>query len=75
MLCSGHHTVPYWPEPFPGQENYLGEILHGHDYRDPLQFADKNVVVVGIGNSGGDIAVELSKIAKQATIFLQYLKN
>ncbi|KHN82777.1 Dimethylaniline monooxygenase [N-oxide-forming] 5 [Toxocara canis] len=65
MLCSGHHVDPYWPVPFPGQTDFKGTILHSHDYKDPLRFDDKRVIVVGIGNSGGDIAVELSKIAKK----------
>ncbi|VDK47540.1 unnamed protein product [Anisakis simplex] len=65
LLCSGHHVDPYWPTPFKGQQNFRGEILHSHDYKDPIRFNDKKVVVIGIGNSGGDIAVELSRIAKK----------
>ncbi|VDM92236.1 unnamed protein product [Onchocerca ochengi] len=65
LLCCGHHTIPYWPEPFPGQEKFRGEIIHSHDYREPFMYRDKTVVVIGSGNSAGDIAVDLSKIAKE----------
>uniref|UniRef100_A0A914Z9J2 Flavin-containing monooxygenase n=1 Tax=Panagrolaimus superbus TaxID=310955 RepID=A0A914Z9J2_9BILA len=38
---------------------------HAHDYRDHRGFEDKAVAIVGVGNSGGDLAVELSRIARQ----------
>ncbi|EFO17427.2 hypothetical protein LOAG_11072 [Loa loa] len=68
LLCCGHHTIPYWPEPFPGQGKFRGEIIHSHDYREPFSYIDKTVVVIGIGNSSGDIAVDLSRIAKEVYI-------
>ncbi|GMT06012.1 hypothetical protein PENTCL1PPCAC_28186, partial [Pristionchus entomophagus] len=65
LLCTGHHTLPYWPQPWPGQKEFQGKIMHAHSYKDYRGNDDKVVAVVGIGNSGGDIAVELSKVAKQ----------
>ena len=63
IVASGHHWDPKWPEPpIPGA--FDGEILHAHDYIDPAEpvaMAGKRVVVVGLGNSAVDIAVELSK--------------
>uniref|UniRef100_A0A1I8EWV2 Flavin-containing monooxygenase n=1 Tax=Wuchereria bancrofti TaxID=6293 RepID=A0A1I8EWV2_WUCBA len=56
LLCCGHHTIPYWPEPFSGQDKFRGEIIHSHDYREPFSYIDKTVVLIGIGNSSGDIA-------------------
>ena len=41
--------------------------MHSHSYRDHVGFEDKRVVIVGIGNSGGDCAVELSRIAKNVS--------
>ncbi|GMT04950.1 hypothetical protein PENTCL1PPCAC_27124, partial [Pristionchus entomophagus] len=64
-LCTGHHTEPHWPCPFPGQESFQGRIMHSHDYKDHKGMEDKKVVVIGIGNSGADIAVELSKMSKK----------
>lgn len=42
-----------------------GKIIHSHSYKSHVGYEDKTVVVVGIGNSGVDVAVELSRIAKQ----------
>ncbi|KAF7637646.1 Dimethylaniline monooxygenase [N-oxide-forming] [Meloidogyne graminicola] len=65
LLCTGHHTTPYFPPKWPGQEYFKGEITHAHSYKDHHGYDDKIVVVIGVGNSGVDIAVELSRIAKQ----------
>ncbi|KAI1716036.1 flavin-binding monooxygenase-like domain-containing protein [Ditylenchus destructor] len=64
MVCQGHHSVPHWPA-FAGQSLFKGKIMHSHSYNCANGFDDQTVVVVGIGNSGGDIAVELSKVAKK----------
>src|SRR4051794_21722449 len=63
FVCNGHHWNPRWPEPaFPGTFN--GIEMHSHDYVDQRDFANKNVVVLGMGNSAMDIAVETSGVAK-----------
>uniref|UniRef100_A0A183DQA0 Flavin-containing monooxygenase n=1 Tax=Gongylonema pulchrum TaxID=637853 RepID=A0A183DQA0_9BILA len=51
-----------------GVEKFKGRILHAHQYRDFEGFEDKNVFIVGIGNSALDIATELSGVAKSVTI-------
>lgn len=61
MVCTGHHVTPSWPS-FPGQDTFKGQILHTHSYKKPHEFQGKRVLVVGIGNSGGDAAVELSMV-------------
>jgi dimethylaniline monooxygenase (N-oxide forming) len=68
LLCTGHHTEPYWPSKWPGQDVYKGRVTHAHSYKDHRGYEDKTVVVVGIGNSGGDISVELSRIAHQVFV-------
>lgn len=64
MVCTGHHTFPHMPI-FYGKSQFRGRIMHSHSYRDSTEFADKTVLVVGLGNSGADIAVDLCKHAKQ----------
>ncbi|MGZ4231830.1 MAG: flavin-containing monooxygenase [Solirubrobacteraceae bacterium] len=62
-VANGHHWDPRWPEPaFPGEFN--GKQMHAHYYVDNEDFRDKNVLVVGIGNSAMDIAVESSFVAR-----------
>ena len=64
MICTGHHADKNVPN-FPGLSNFKGRVFHSHDYRHPKGFEDKRVLVIGIGNSGGDVAVELSRFASQ----------
>jgi cation diffusion facilitator CzcD-associated flavoprotein CzcO len=65
LVANGHHWDPRWPEPaFPGSETFDGEQLHAHSYVDNSIFTDKNAVVLGMGNSAMDIAVESSYVAR-----------
>jgi len=65
LVANGHHWDPRWPEPaFPGSEDFPGEQIHAHYYRTPEMFVGKHVVVLGIGNSACDIAVEASRHAR-----------
>lgn len=64
MICVGHHVFPYTPS-FPGQEKFKGTISHTHSYKVADEYVDKRVAIVGIGNSGGDAAVETSNVAKK----------
>jgi len=64
MICTGHHVVPLSPN-FPGQERFKGNIRHTHTYKHPHGYEGKQVLVVGVGNSGADAAAELSLVAKQ----------
>ncbi|XP_054458146.1 dimethylaniline monooxygenase [N-oxide-forming] 2-like [Anoplopoma fimbria] len=66
LVCSGHYTHPALPlSDFPGNETFPGRCLHSWEYRDADDCRGKRVVVVGIGNSGGDIAVEISRSAEK----------
>src|SRR3954453_9633180 len=65
LVANGHHWNPRMPEPaFPGADTFTGEQLHAHAYLDSSIFEDKNVVVLGMGNSAMDIAVESSYVAQ-----------
>jgi cation diffusion facilitator CzcD-associated flavoprotein CzcO len=65
VVANGHHWDARWPEPaFPGSDEFSGTQLHAHDYRDNEFLRDKDVVVLGMGNSAMDIAVESSQIAR-----------
>src|SRR3954454_23854903 len=64
LVANGHHWNPRWPEPaFPGSDTFGGEQLHAHSYLDNSIFAGKNTLVLGMGNSAMDIAVESSYVA------------
>jgi len=64
LVANGHHWDARWPEPvFPGADTFAGTQLHAHSYVDNSIFAGKDVVVLGMGNSAMDIAVESSYVA------------
>uniref|UniRef100_A0A8B9PVD3 Flavin-containing monooxygenase n=1 Tax=Apteryx owenii TaxID=8824 RepID=A0A8B9PVD3_APTOW len=70
MVCTGYYQEPLLPlASFPGIETcFKGRYLHSREYRDAEGFQGKRVLVIGVGNSGGDISVELSRVA--AKVFL-----
>uniref|UniRef100_A0A8C4U2X5 Flavin-containing monooxygenase n=1 Tax=Falco tinnunculus TaxID=100819 RepID=A0A8C4U2X5_FALTI len=70
MVCTGHFQEPYLPlASFPGIDTHFkGQYIHSREYRDVEAFRGKRVLVIGIGNTGGDLSVELSRVA--AKVFL-----
>ncbi len=61
VVATGHHWDPRFPD-YPGE--FAGDLIHSHAYRDPFDPVDmrgKTVIVVGMGNSGLDIASELAQ--------------
>jgi hypothetical protein len=65
VVANGHLWDPRWPS-FPGR--FDGEVIHSHDYRTAAPFEGKHVLVVGIGNSAVDIAVDLCRRAESVTL-------
>ena len=65
MVCNGHHHIPRYPD-YPGK--FTGEYLHSHDYKSAAPFKDKDVLVIGGGNSACDVAVETSRVSKSTSI-------
>ncbi|GBN61221.1 Dimethylaniline monooxygenase [N-oxide-forming] 2 [Araneus ventricosus] len=64
LVCIGHINRPKMPS-FPGQDLFQGRIMHTHSLKGVSFCKDKTVVVVGMGCSGLDAAVETSNVAKQ----------
>lgn len=61
IVANGHHWKPRYPEPgFLG--GFTGEIIHSHHYKEAEQVKDKDVLIVGIGNSAVDIACEAARL-------------
>lgn len=68
MVANGHHWNPRLPE-YPGK--FEGEFLHSHSFKNNKPFAGKRVLVIGGGNSGADVAVECSRVAKRCAISMR----
>jgi cation diffusion facilitator CzcD-associated flavoprotein CzcO len=60
----GEPVVPHWD----GLSSYRGSLLHAADFRDGGQLAGMRVLVVGLGNSGAEIAAELTEHAASVAV-------
>lgn len=60
VVASGHFSTPNVPD-FPGFASFAGRVLHAHDFRDALEFKDKDVLIVGASYSAEDIGSQCYK--------------
>ena len=60
VVATGHAHTPLVPD-WPGREAYSGQLRHAREYRNPAPFAGLDVLVVGVGNSGAEIATDLAE--------------
>lgn len=72
IICNGHFEEPLYPE-IPGMDNFKGESIHSHYYREPSVFNNEKVLVIGAGPSGKDIAEEISHVADK--VFVSHRNN
>lgn len=68
IVATGHFSTPNVPH-FDGFDTFKGRVLHAHDFRDAMEFADKDVLIVGTSYSAEDIGSQLWKYgAKSITV-------
>jgi cation diffusion facilitator CzcD-associated flavoprotein CzcO len=60
VVATGTASAPYRPS-WPEMDGYSGVLVHSSDYKNPQAYAGKRVLVVGFGNSGGEIALDLAE--------------
>ncbi len=70
VVATGIWNTPICPE-LPGQEQFGGQVLHSNDYRNAQPFQGQRVLVVGVGNSGAEIAVDLSEHGVETSIVIR----
>lgn len=58
VVATGCNHTPLIPD-WSGRDGFTGELAHAAEYRAPGPYAGKDVLVVGIGNTGAEIAVDL----------------
>jgi len=58
VIAAGNTREPFIPE-WKGRNLFKGKVLHSSEYKNGAQFKGQNVLVVGFGNSGGEIAIDL----------------
>lgn len=67
VVATGANRRPQWPD-FPGEQAYRGQISHSASYHDPQPFIGQRVLVVGMGNTGAEIALDLVEQGAHATL-------
>lgn len=59
IVATGYNGVPFVPG-WPGRDDFTGELVHSSEYRNPEPFRGRDVLVVGTGNSGAEIAHDVA---------------
>jgi thioredoxin reductase len=67
VMATGVSGIPSLPD-IPSLRNFGGRILHSSQYVDGEEWSGKNVLVIGSGNSGHDIAQDLHSAEAKATL-------
>jgi indole-3-pyruvate monooxygenase len=67
VVATGIVSNPRIPE-IPGRNRFGGRVLHSVEYRRPDDFKNQRVLVVGAGNSAGEISVELARAGADVTL-------
>ncbi|MER7462820.1 NAD(P)/FAD-dependent oxidoreductase [Streptomyces sp. NPDC097981] len=60
VVATGFNHTPALPD-WPGRDTYTGQLLHARDYRNAEPYEGRDVLVVGAGNTGAEIAVDLAE--------------
>ena len=58
IVSTGYNRIPNVPE-LPGLRNFRGVVWHSREYRNGAAFRGENVLVVGMGNTGAELALDL----------------
>lgn len=60
IIATGINRIPNVPS-WPGQNSFTGKMMHSRDYKNAQPFLNKIVLVVGMGNTGAELALDLSE--------------
>ena len=74
IVATGYNAIPHVPT-WPGQEGFRGRILHSSEYRNGKPFCGQRVLVIGFGNSGGEIAMDLLEHGADVTMSVRGAVN
>jgi putative flavoprotein involved in K+ transport len=59
VVATGYNGAPFLPD-WPGLDGFTGELVHSSQYRNPEPYRGRDVLVVGAGNSGAEIAHDVA---------------
>ncbi|MGQ0641816.1 MAG: flavin-containing monooxygenase [Gemmatimonadaceae bacterium] len=67
VMATGIIANPKWPT-LAGSGRFRGRVMHSVEYKRPNEFVGQRVLVVGVGNSGGEIGAELARAGAHVTV-------
>ncbi len=74
VVASGYSHTPHVPD-WPGRDGFAGPVVHSSSYREPSPYAGKRVLVVGSGNSAGDLVTDLVGVAGEVIMAVRTPPN
>lgn len=74
VIATGYNRVPNVPR-WPGRDTFRGHIIHSRDYTNGEAFRGSRVLVVGFGNSGAEIALDLAEHGAQCAVAVRGTVN
>lgn len=74
VVATGANRAPRMPA-FEGQARFSGTVMHSRAYRNAAQFSGRRVLVVGLGNSGAEIALDLAQQGVDVTLSVRSPQN
>jgi len=60
LVASGITRIPNMPT-WKGQDQFKREIIHAKSYKNAMPYKGKKVLVVGLGNTGAELSLDLSE--------------
>jgi cation diffusion facilitator CzcD-associated flavoprotein CzcO len=74
IVATGYNTTPVVPR-WADDDRFAGTVLHSSQYRTGATFTGERVVVVGAGNSGADIVVDLLNHGAEVAVAIRTPPN
>lgn len=59
VIATGTNRIPNVPT-WEGQDRFEGTIIHSRNYKNPQPFFNQKVLVIGMGNTGAEVALDLA---------------
>lgn len=70
VVATGYNRIPQVPY-YPGIDQFEGKLLHSWDYKNGETFRGEKVLVVGMGNTGAELALDLHEWGAKPEISLR----
>jgi putative flavoprotein involved in K+ transport len=74
VVATGYNHAPKIPD-WPGLTSFSGTVVHSSQYRNPADLGGTNVLIVGPGNSGSEIAADLAQAGVRVTLSVRTPPN